>query len=144
MATKIKLFGNIKVLRKNPWFSGKLYEAVKRGLAKIKKDLVIADLPPWYFDKNSLSDAQIEQIIRFSRVAHRTAGQKMVDRIVEIKREASGPTGKAKPRRRVINIGTILTIARARGLSIPPELEELARATAPAPTPTAQAPVISE
>jgi len=141
MATKVILFGKVKVIKRNPWFSGKLASLVKSGLAKVKKEFILADLPPWYEDPSKLSKAQVYQVIRFSQVAHRTRGQSMRDRILAIKREASGPTGMAQPKARVElpRIGRIITIAQAYGISVPAELM-----VAPTPAPTPAVGVIRE
>jgi len=143
MATKIIVFGKPKVLKKNPWLSGKLASLVKKGLARVKKEYILADLPPWAEDPSRLSRAQIYQILRFSKVAHETRGMSIEDRILRIKQEASGPTGMARPKARVElpRIGRIITIAQAMGLSIPPEI---ARAPVPSTPATPQVAVIRE
>lgn len=133
--TKIIIFGEVKLVKSNPWFSGKLASAVARGLASPKKKFILATPPPWYGDPSKLSDAQLTQVIRLSRVSTATAGMSISDRLARIKAEASGPTGLARPRARVRlpKIGKIVSIAQVRGISIPPEL-------ARAPTPVAVAP----
>ena len=143
MGTKIEIFGKIKVLKKNPWLSGKLLSAVKAGLAKIKKQWILADLPPWFGDPSKLSPAQIYQVIRFSKAAHEIRGKgTLLNRLRNIKAKASGPTGMAQPKVKpeLPKIGKIISIARAHGISVPPELM---RAPAPAPAPE-QAAVIRE
>lgn len=140
MGTKITIFGNIKLLKRNPWLSGKLASIVKSGLARVKKEFILADPPPWFGDPSKLSEAQIYQVLRFSKVAHETRGQSMSYRIKRIKTEASGPTPyPKKPKTYVMKIGKIITIAKARGISIPPELERI-----PAPTPAPEVAVIRE
>ena len=120
MTTKITIFGEIKLVKSNPWLSGKLLSYVKRGLAKVKKQLILASPPPWMGDPEKLSDAQLYQVLRFSKVAHETAGQTMDVRIQRMKAEASGATPyPKKPRVRTPNIGRIITIARARGMQVP-------------------------
>lgn len=142
MATKIIYFGHVKVLKKNPWYSGKLARLVKMGLAKPKKDVYIpADPPPWTGDPSKLSKAQIKQALRLSAVSHKYKGKPIEDRVRAIKSEASGPTGLARPTYRVElpRVRRLITIARAKGIEVPPEI-----AGAPAYSQMAeeQAPVI--
>ena len=133
MATKLTIFGHLKVIRKNPWLSGKLASAVKMGLAKPKKELVLADLPPWFEDPSKLSDAQLYQVAKFSAVSHETAGMPISDRLKVIKKKASGPTGLAKPKAKVSmpRVGKIIRIAMERGIPVPEELQKYAEMITP-------------
>jgi len=141
MATKVHVFGEVKIVKKNPWLSGKLRALVDAGLVKVKKERILASPPPWFGDPSKLSKAQVYQVIRFSSVAHRTKGMSIKDRIITIKREASGPTGMARPKARVElpKIGRIISIAQAYGISVPAELM-----VAPTPAPTPAVGVIRE
>lgn len=133
----INIMGEGYILKRNPWLSGKLATAVAKKLASTTKTFIVSRPPPWVYNKEALSNAQLAQILRFSSVSKATAGRSIEERLKEIKEKASGPTGyPRKPRVRPANIGTIVTIARARGLTVPGEL--LAVATAPvavAPSP---------
>jgi len=136
MTTKIEIFGEVKLLKKNPWLSGKLLDAVKAGLAKVKKEFILADPPPWFGNPKELSKAQIYQVIRFSQAAHEIRGKgTLLQRLRNIKAKASGPTNMAQPKIKpeLPKIGRIITIAQAYGITVPPELM---RVPAPAPTPT--------
>ncbi len=130
MAKTAMIFGNIYILKKNPWLSGKFKKLVEKGLAKPKKDYILSKPVPWFFDVSALSKAQVAQIIRFSKVAHETRGQDIETRITRIKAEASGPTGLAKPRVRpeLPRLGRVITVAKALGVAVPPELEAKAKA----------------
>jgi len=133
---RVIIFGQIKLLKRNPWLSGRLAEAVAAGLAKPRKDLVIASPPPWLGDPGKLSDAQLYQVLRFTVAATAIKGKgTLKQRLAHIKAVTSGATGRAKPRVRVLNIGRVITVAQARGIPVPPEVQALA-AQAPTPTPT--------
>jgi len=133
---RVIVFGQVKLLKRNPWFSGRLAEAVSAGLAKPKKDMVIASPPPWLGDPSKLSDAQLYQVLRFSAAATAIKGKgTLKQRLAHIKARASGATGRAKPRVRVLNIGRVITVAQMRGISVPPEVQALAQAPTPVPTP---------
>lgn len=136
----IYIFGQAKLIKKNPWLSGKLRRAVEAGLAKPKKDIILAQPPPWFFDINALSNAQLAQNLRLSRASIATAGKPVTERLRVIKREASGPTGlPRKERVRAVKIGKIITIAQARGISIPAELRGLMPAVTVPAAPAAPA-----
>jgi len=100
MVTKISVFGNIKLVKTNPWanMSGKFGTIVRAGLAKPKKPLMLAQPPPWFFDKNALSPNQRAVNDAFKAVAMRTKGMPLKDRIVEIKRELAGRKFAVAPR----------------------------------------------
>jgi len=94
-------YGTVWSFARNPWYSGKLASLVKKGLAKPKKDIVMKTPAPWYFDKSALSDAQKAQIARFKQLMTGTGGLSLEERILLLKKYASGPTGMARPRARV-------------------------------------------
>ncbi len=114
---KVIIFGQVKLLKSNPWLSGALAEVVKAGLAKVKKEFIVASPPPWMGDPSKLSDAQIAQVLRFSQAASEIKGKGTIkQRIANIKSKASGPTGyPVKPKVRISKIQKIMTIAQARG-----------------------------
>jgi len=92
MVTKVSVFGNIKLVKQNGWanLSGKFGTIVRAGLAKPKKQFVLAQPPPWFFDKNALSPNQRAVNDAFRNIAIRTRGMPLKDRIAEIKRELAG------------------------------------------------------
>lgn len=100
MATKISVFGNIKLVKQSGWanMSGRLGEIVRAGLAKPKKQFVLAQPPPWFFDKNALSPNQRAVNDAFREVATRTRGMPLKDRIAEIKRTLAGRKFAVAPR----------------------------------------------
>jgi len=89
-------YGTVWSFARNPWFSGKLASLVKKGLAKPKKDIVMKTPAPWYFDKSALSEAQRAQIARFKQLMTGTSGLSLEERILLLKKYASGPTGLAR------------------------------------------------
>ncbi|MEM4619762.1 MAG: hypothetical protein QW607_06060 [Desulfurococcaceae archaeon] len=103
--------------------------------SRFKKPYTLATPPPWFRDPDKLSKAQVQQVLRFSAIAHKTAGKRLAERMDIIRAQASGPTGLARPRIRtpLPKIGKILTLAERYGLTIPDELRAV---TMPTPTPT--------
>jgi hypothetical protein len=100
MVTKISVFGNIKLVKQSGWanLSGRFGEIVRAGLARPKKQFVLAQPPPWFFDKEALSPAQKQVTETFRNVAMRTRGMPLKDRIAEIKRELAGRKFAVAPR----------------------------------------------
>jgi hypothetical protein len=99
MVTKISVFGNVKLVKQSGWanLSGKFGTIVREGLAKPKKPLILASPPPWYFDKEKLSQAQRAVNDAFREIAMRTKGMPLKDRIAEIKKGLAGRKFKAVP-----------------------------------------------
>jgi len=97
---------------------------------RFKKEYTIATPPPWYKNPDRLSRGQVAQIIRFSQVAHETAGMTLDQRMPIIKARASGATGYAKPKQKIPlpKFGKIITLAEKYGLPVPANLS-----VAPAP-----------
>ena len=128
MAPKLPFFGTVFLLKHNPWFSGDLAQAVAEGLAKPKKEWILARPPPWMGNPDKLSNAQLAQVLRFSKVASEIKGKGTGRRrLAHIKKNASGPTGyTTKARERILKVGRVVTVARARGIPIPEEVIRLA------------------
>jgi hypothetical protein len=127
MAPILPLFGRIFLVKNNPWFSGTLAEWVSKGLAKPKKQFVLARPPPWMGNPDRLSKAQLVQVLRFTEAATEIKGKgRGEERLVNIKNKASKPTGlPLKERTRVLHIGRIITVAQAKGIAVPPKVLEL-------------------
>ncbi len=129
MAKTVMIFGNIYILKKNPWFTRKFRALVEKGLAKPKKDYILSKPVPWFFDVSTLSQAQVAQIMRFTRAAMRrdpAVKEDMETRITRIKAQASGPIEgipKKAPRPLMPKIGKIVTLARAYKIAVPAEVE---------------------
>jgi len=141
MPRHIPLFGKTFIVKKNPWRHPKLYKLFEKGLLKKEPDpWILATPPPWFFDKKALSTAQLEQILKFSRVAHATKGKSLEDRITTIKKEAIGKIVTApKPRAELPRLPTIVSIAQSKGVPIPAELQEALQKIAQARQATAGA-----
>lgn len=103
---------------------GREYVIKQLRAERFKKAFTIATPPPWYRNPSALSKGQVSQILRFSQIAHATAGRKLKERMAVIGSQASGPTGMAQPRVKPVlpRIGRILTMAEKYGISIPAEL----------------------
>lgn len=95
------------------------------------KPYTLAIPPPWFRKPEMLSNAQLTQVVRFSKAAHESAGKKLAERMEYIRRTASGPTGVAKPKAVVVlpRFGKIATIATKRGIAVPEELRKAATVT---------------
>jgi hypothetical protein len=135
------IFGQARILKRNPWLSGSLRELVLRGLATTKKDYILAAPPPWFRDPSKLSPAQIYQVMRFATVRMRHTGKGSLAPMMEaLKKEASGPVPATIEKRKTVrpfNMGVVITIAKALNVPVPKELEEKVSAraaTTPVPT----------
>jgi hypothetical protein len=145
---RIPLFGRVFLIKRNPFLSKTYEDVVADGTVEVKKEWVLARPPPWFGKPERLSEAQLEQILRFAEVAMRTKGMKASPRLRVIKQtlKRMGPTGKAKARVPRFTMPAILQIAEGKGIKVPDELKELVSkrleelklpAPTPAPAPTA-------
>jgi len=128
MTTKVELFGTIKLVKKNPWYGGKLLSLTKAGLAKPKKSWILSDPPPWFGDPSKLSPAQLYQVMRFAEAAHEIRGKGTIkERIINIKAKAGGKTNLAKEKPKIFmpKIKKIISIAMAEGVEIPAGLRQV-------------------
>lgn len=100
MRRPLTIFGNVFILKRNPWYSPRLRAALA-GVGKVPKkpEYIIAAPPPWFGGRyEAMSPEQIERLRRFSEVASRTAGMRIEERLKTIQAELR--TGrKPRPRR---------------------------------------------
>jgi len=142
------LFGRVFLIKRNPFLSETYESVVADGTVKVKKEWILSRPPPWLGNPEKLSPAQLEQILRFARIAMETRGRKAPERLKIIKQTLKnlGPTGKAKARVPKFTMPVILQIAESKGITIPAglremvtkraeELKVLVPAPAPAPAP---------
>jgi hypothetical protein len=144
---RIPLFGRVFLIKRNPFLSKTYEDVVADGTVEVKKEWVLARPPPWFGNPKRLSEAQLEQILRFAKVAMETKGMKGSARLRVIKQTLKGkPTGKAKARVSRFTMPAIIQIASEKGIRVPDELKELVSkrleelklpAPTPAPAPTA-------
>ena len=133
MVTKVIVFGELKLVKSNPWLSEKpeTRSLVESGLVRVKKKFILASPPPWFGDPSKLSPAQIAQVIRFTDAARRHGEQKEPrrTRIERIKAQASGAIEGVpkKPAMVIRRIARIVELAKAYKISVPPTVEALAR-----------------
>jgi len=122
----VTIFGRPFLLKKNPWTSGTLARKASEYKFRVKKDIILATPPPWFFDVSKLSDGQMAQVMKLSAIAKSLAGKKMspADIAMKVKEQTKGvATGfPRKPRVRPAKISAVIAIARTRGIAIPPEL----------------------
>jgi hypothetical protein len=141
MPRHIPLFGKTFIVKRNPWRHPKLYKLFEKGLLKKEPDpWILATPPPWFYDKKALSTAQLQQILKFSKVAHATRKLSLEERITQIKKEAGGKiVTEVKPRPELPRLPTIVSIAQSKGVPIPSELQEALEKLAQAKQTTAGA-----
>lgn len=91
MVTKISILGEHKLVKTNPWTNphSKFNKIVNEGLARPKKNWVLASPPPWYFDRRRLSPAQQRVNAEFKSVAT-GKGIPLADRIRRIRETLAG------------------------------------------------------
>lgn len=119
------IFGNIFILKKNPWMSRRLRTALASiGKAPKKAEYILASPPPW-FGKNytAMSSAQIERLRLFSEVSSGTAGMRIEDRLKVLSTRLK--TGRKPRPSRAKPAGT--------------RFHEIYRVPAPAPAPVLKA-----
>jgi hypothetical protein len=141
---RITLFGHVYLIKRNPFLSDTYASVVADGTVKVKKEWILSRPAPWFGNPGKLSVAQLEQILRFARVAMETRGMKAPDRLKTIKQtlKQMGPTGKAKARVPRFTMPAIIQIATEKGIKVSDELKAMVEKRAgeikvPAPAPTA-------
>jgi len=142
---RITLFGQVFLIKRNPFLSGTYEGVVADGTVKVKKPWVLSRPAPWFGNPEKLSEAQLTQILRFAKVAMETRGMKAPDRLRTIKQTLKEKkTGKAKARVPTFRMPAIIQIAESKGISVSAELKEKVAeraraigvpAVAPAPAP---------
>jgi hypothetical protein len=144
---RITLFGKVFLIKRNPFLS-KTYESViADGTVEVTKEWILSRPAPWFGNPSKLSEAQLEQVLRFAKVAMETRGMKAPDRLRIIKQTLENkPTGKAKARVPKFRMPAIIQIATEKGIRVPDELKALVEkrleeikvpVPVPAPAPTA-------
>jgi hypothetical protein len=145
---RITLFGKVFLIKRNPFLSKTYESVVADGTVEVTKEWILSRPAPWLGNPEKLSPAQLEQILRFAKVAMTTKGMKAPDRLRVIKQtlEEMGPTGKAKARIPKFRMPAIIRIATEKGITVPDDLKTLVEkraeeikvpVPAPAPAPTA-------
>jgi len=78
-----KVFGELRILKRNPWFWNKEAREDLASIGKFPKtDFILARPPPWFGAKyDKMSDAQKEVCSRFSREAVASTGMKRKQRL---------------------------------------------------------------
>lgn len=83
MRKPLIIFGNVFILKRNPWYSRRLASALAAiGKTPKKPEMILASPPPWFGKRyEAMTPAQIEVLRRFSEVSSATAGQRIEDRL---------------------------------------------------------------
>jgi hypothetical protein len=133
------LFGEIVIIKKNPWHHPRLVKALASiGKRPKKPEYILASPPPWFGNPQAMPKGVYERAKLFSEVASETRGMPIENRLKIIsKRLKTGRKereSKAKPKEELFHVKY-------------PTYEALRR-VAPAPTPTqtpeARAPTFRE
>jgi len=101
-ARTLNIFGQTIIVKRNPWYSERLFKALLSIGKKPKKGELIYTAPvPWFGDPSKMPPAVFERAKLFSQVASETAGMPIEQRIKAIhERLATGrraPVSRAKP-----------------------------------------------
>jgi hypothetical protein len=130
-----ELFGELVLIKKNPWYHPRLLKALMSiGKRPKKPEYILASPPPWLMNPQAMPPEVYERARLFSEVASATGGMPIERRLKIISERLK--TGR-KPR-----------ISRAKQAGqrfheLYPTYEAL-KAKAPAPAPTARAPTFAE
>jgi hypothetical protein len=132
-----ELFGELVLIKKNPWYHPRLYRALLSiGKRPKKPKEILATPPPWFMNPQAMPPEVYERARMFSEVASATAGMPIERRLKiiseKLKTGRKRRPSKAKP-------------AGQRFHELYPTYEALkAKAPAPAPAPAVRAPTFTE
>jgi hypothetical protein len=132
-----QIFGEIVLLKKNPWYHPRLLKALASiGKRPKKPETILATPPPWFMNPSAMPQPVYERAKLFSQVASETAGMPIEQRLKIIsKRLKTGRkqrVSRAKPRDELFHV-KFPTYEALRGV-----------APAPAPAPAVRAPTFTE
>ncbi len=95
-ARTLNIFGQIVIIKRNPWYSERLFKALMSIGKKPKKPEKIFSAPvPWFMDPAKMPKGVYERAKLFSEVASATAGMTIEERLKKI--QSALKTGR-KPR----------------------------------------------
>jgi hypothetical protein len=94
------IFGNTVIMKRNPWYSNKLYKALLSIGKKPKKpEQILASPPPWFMNPSAMPKGVYERAKLFSQIASQTAGLPIEQRLKKMHEALA--TGR-KPRERKV------------------------------------------
>jgi hypothetical protein len=130
-----ELFGELVLIKKNPWYHPRLLKALMSIGRKPKKPKeILATPPPWFMNPSAMPEKVYERARKFSEVSSRTGGRPIEERLKIIQRELA--TGRKKRPSKAKEPGK-------RFHELYPTYEEL-KGKAATPTITATAPTFRE
>ena len=138
-----QIFGELVLIKKNPWYHSRLYKALLSiGKRPKKPETILATPPPWFMNPQAMPPGVYERAKLFSEVASATAGMPIEQRLKiisqRLKTGRKPRASKAKPREALFHV-KFPTYEALRGVTPAPT------PTAPTPTaPTARAPTFTE
>jgi hypothetical protein len=122
------IFGELVLIKRNPWYHPRLLKALLSIGKKPKKpETILATPPPWFMNPSAMPPGVYERAKRFSEVSSGTAGKTIEERLKTIQKELK--TGRKERPSKAKKEGQ-------RFHELYPTYEAL-RKIAPAPTPTA-------
>jgi hypothetical protein len=94
-----QIFGEIVLLKKNPWYHPRLLKALASiGKRPKKPETILATPPPWFMNPSAMPKGVYERAKKFSEVSSATAGQTIEERLKTIQKELKLPPEKKRAR----------------------------------------------
>jgi hypothetical protein len=94
------IFGNTVIMKRNPWYSNRLFKVLLSIGKKPKKpEQILASPPPWFMNPSAMPQGVYERAKLFSQIASQTAGLPIEQRIKKI--HESLATGRKQRVRKV-------------------------------------------
>lgn len=82
-----QIFGELVLIKKNPWYHPRLLKALMSIGKKPKKpEIILATPPPWFMNPSALPQGVYERARLFSEVSSKTAGKSIEERLKIIQR----------------------------------------------------------
>ena len=107
-----QIFGELVLLKKNPWYHPRLLKALLSiGKRPKKPEIILATPPPWFMNPSAMPQGVYERAKKFSEVSSTTAGKPIEERLKIIQKELKLPPeqkkkrpSRAKPRNELFHV----------------------------------------
>jgi len=107
-----QIFGELVLLKKNPWYHPRLLKALLSiGKRPKKPEIILATPPPWFMNPSAMPKGVYERARLFSEVASETAGKPIEERLKIIHEKLKLPPeqkkkrpSRAKPRNELFHV----------------------------------------
>ena len=94
-----QIFGELVLIKKNPWYHPRLYKALLSiGKRPKKPETILATPPPWFMNPSAMPQGVYERAKEFSKVSSETAGKRIEERLKIIQKKLKLPPEKKKER----------------------------------------------